>query len=284
MTRTMMAAVCLVAVLAGSCSSELGRGVLECGPAGGNVSNTLILAAQSVPGSDYLPCVVGLKPGWEYQHLIAETGRMQFTLDSDRMGEAFLVVTLVEACDPGTAEPLPTDPALGVSRYQEVFETSVEIPVTIVPVADRHRDYAENVAFVFGQEVFDGRQVDTLVDDSTAAIADKISAAHGAGRHVVIIDDADIEEFTVGLRLVGEDERSGVEREEALAEIGSEAGKARYRARWYDVFVGGCVLYEFDAKGSGTETVARDGMRALGLYPMEPLRQLARDVGYGGLE
>ena len=284
MTRTAATVAVLLGLFAGSCSSDLGRDVLECGPGTENVSNTLILAAQSVPGSDYLPCVVGLKPGWEYQHLIAETGRAQFTIDSDRMGSAFLVVTLVQSCDPGEAEPLPSQPAPGVDRYKEVFEASVEIPVTVIPVADRHYDYAENVAFVYGQETFDGRRVVTEVDVSTEPMANRITAAYEEGRHVVIVDDADVQEFTVGLRLIGEDERPGMDRSEALAEIADEAETANYRARWFDVFAGGCVLYDFDAKGPGTETVARDGMRSLSLYPLEPLRQVARDAGYRGLD
>lgn len=282
--RPVSVVVVLVALFAASCSSQLGRGVLECATGTGDVTNTLILAVQAVPESEYLPCVAGLKPGWEYQHLIAETGRAQFTLDSDRMGEAFLVVTLLESCDTGDANQVTGEPAPGVSRYADVFEASVDIPVTVIPVADRHLDYAENVAFLYSQEIFNGRRVTAILNDSTDAIADKIATAHEAGRDVVIVDDVDVQNSTVSMRLVGEDEQSDVDRDEALAEIGEEADAARYQARWFDVFAGGCVQYDFDAKGIGAETVAHDGLDSLGLYPLEPLRQVAREAGYGGFD
>jgi hypothetical protein len=282
--RRVSVVVALVAVLAASCTSQLGRGVLECASGAGDVTNTLILAAQAVPQSEYLPCVAGLKPGWEYQHLIAETGRAQFTLDSDRMGMAFLVVTLLESCDVGDANQVTGEPAPGVSRYADVFEASVDIPITVITVADRHLDYAENVAFLYSQKIFNGRRVTAILNDSEDAIADKIAAAHEAGRDVVIVDDVDVQNTTVSMRLVGENEQSDVDRDEALAEIGEEADSAKYRARWFDVFTGGCVQYDFDAKGIGAETVAHDGLESLGLYPLEPLRQVARDAGYGGFD
>jgi hypothetical protein len=282
--RRVSVVVALVAVLAASCSSQLGRGVLECASGAGDVTNTLILAAQAVPQSEYLPCVAGLKPGWEYQHLIAETGRAQFTLDSDRMGMAFLVVTLLESCDVGDANQVTGEPAPGVSRYADVFEASVDIPITVIPVADRHLDYAENVAFLYSQEIFNGRRVNAILNDSEDAIADKIATAHAGGRDVVIVDDVDVQNSTVSMRLVGEDEQSEVDRDEALAEIGEEADSAKYQARWFDVFAGGCVQYDFDAKGIGAETVAHDGLESLGLYPLEPLREVARDAGYGGFD
>ena len=273
----------LVALFAASCSSQLGRGVLECASGAGDVTNTLILAAQALPQSEYLPCVAGLKPGWEYQHLIAETGRAQFTLDSDRMGN-FLVVTLLESCDVGDANQVTGEPAPGVSRYADVFETSVDIPITVIPVADRHLDYAENVTFLYSQEIFNGRRVTAILNDSADPIADKIAKAHEAGRDVVIVDDVDVQNSTVSMRLVGEDEQSEVDRDEALAEIGEEADSAKYQARWFDVFAGGCVQYDFDANGIGAEAVAHDALESLGLYPLEPLRQVARDAGYGGFD
>ncbi len=71
---------------------------------------------------------------------------------------------------------------------------------------------------------------------------------------------------------------------EALDEIEDDADDPLYRARWFYEFTGGCVRYDFDAEGEGAQSVDRDVAAAIGMYPMEALRELAREAGYRGFE
>ncbi len=88
--------------------------------------------------------------------------------------------------------------------------------VTVVPVADRHGDYAAEVASALGDA---GVRVE--VDGSDETVGEKIRRAitqkHPA---VVVVGDQDVAAGTVGLRLRGDDgERRGVPLEEASAEL-----------------------------------------------------------------
>jgi threonyl-tRNA synthetase len=89
------------------------------------------------------------------------------------------------------------------------------VQATIVPVADRHAPYAEEVA---GTMRAAGLRVE--VDSSDETVGEKIRTAithkHPA---IVVVGDADIEGGTLGLRLRGEDERRGIPAAEAVAEL-----------------------------------------------------------------
>jgi hypothetical protein len=93
---------------------------------------------------------------------------------------------------------------------------------------------------------------------------------------VWIIDELDAEEGTVELRsndptIVGR----GIPAEEALNLIEDRIPELFYRGNWYFTFEGGCITYEFDAKGTLAETVAADADDALGFYPAFELRKSA---------
>ena len=53
-----------------------------------------------------------------------------------------------------------------------------------------------------------------------------------------------------------------------------------YRGTWYFTFEGGCITYEFDAKGRLAETVAEDAEEAIGFYPAYQLRRLGEGEGF----
>ncbi len=89
---------------------------------------------------------------------------------------------------------------------------------------------------------------------------------------------------TVSLRRVGGDEDSGLDFDEALGEIEGDVGDAAYKARWFYTFQGGCIRYDIDVEGEGAESVKSDVARAIGMYPMEELYELARQAGYRGFE
>ena len=101
---------------------------------------------------------------------------------------------------------------------------------------------------------------------------------------MIIIDDAEVDTETVSLRRVGDDEDSGLDFDAALAEIEDDVDDPVYEARWFYTFEGGCVRYDIDAKGEGAQTVKSDVARAIGLYPMEEIYELARQAGYRGFE
>lgn len=283
MRRTVVV-ICVIVVFAAGCAEqELGRRVPECDLSRVNASTTVILMAQSVPGTDYLPCVVALLPGWDFEDVKARSDQSFFTLDSDRMGEDFLRVTLFPSCEVGAATSVNTDES-GTELSIEVLEERSELVVVILPVAERHQAYAAIAAALMNGNTIKGRFVTADIDDSLGSASERIASAHKAGRPVVVVDDSDVATATISLRMPGEDEQAGLSTAEALDEIEDDADDPLYRASWFYEFTGGCVRYDFDAEGEGAQSVGRDVAAAIGLYPMGELRELARDAGYRGFE
>ena len=90
------------------------------------------------------------------------------------------------------------------------------VQATVVPVADRHLEYAEAVA----RSLID-RGLRAEVDRSDATVRDKIRKAM-TDKHpaVLVVGDRDVEAGTAGLRLLGEDqEERGVAVEAAAARL-----------------------------------------------------------------
>src|SRR5690606_7449142 len=108
-------------------------------------------------------------------------------------------------------------------HYAGAFPTWLApVQATVVPVADRHLDYAGQVADELRSA---GLRVE--VDDSGDTVGEKIRRAITA-KHpaVLVVGDRDVEAGTVGLRRYGEDsERRGVPLAEVTAELakGAEA-------------------------------------------------------------
>ncbi len=90
------------------------------------------------------------------------------------------------------------------------------VQVSVVPVADRHLEYASSVAAALAP-----RSLRTEVDDSGETVGEKIRRALTAKHPVVIVvGDKDVDNTTVGVRRYGDDaERRGVRLDEAVAEI-----------------------------------------------------------------
>ena len=94
------------------------------------------------------------------------------------------------------------------------------VQVSIIPVADRHDEYADQVR----QRLVDaGLRAEVDVSDET--VGDKIRRAltqkHPA---VIVVGDDDVENSTVGLRLYGEDrDTRGVPLIEATNRLGEMA-------------------------------------------------------------
>jgi threonyl-tRNA synthetase len=89
------------------------------------------------------------------------------------------------------------------------------VQVSIVPVADRHLEYAGELA-----EGLTGRGLRVAVDDADDTVGEKVRRAVVAKHPVVlVVGDTDVENGTAGVRLRGEDEERGVPLGEALDRI-----------------------------------------------------------------
>ncbi len=98
------------------------------------------------------------------------------------------------------------------------------VQATVVPVADRHTEYAESV-----QAAMRAAGLRTEVDDAHDTVGEKIRRAitqkHPA---VLVVGDADSEGGTIGLRLRGEDqERRGVLLADAVTELADRCAHPR---------------------------------------------------------
>ena len=282
--RRLVLATCVFALLSVGCGEQqLGRKIVECEGPSPVINPSSILIAQAVPGTEYIPCVDALRPGWQFEHVEARSGQAYFTLDSDRMGMEFLRVTLLPSCDIGAATEVRSDER-GVALSVEVLEEATDFTVVVIPVADRHHDYAAWVSARFMSEKINGREIVANLDETDRPISEKIATAQSSGSPVIIIDDAEVDTETVSLRSVGDEEESGLEFDEALEEIGDDVDDPVYEARWFYTFQGGCVRYDIDAEGEGAQSVKSDVARSIGLYPMEEVYELARQAGYRGFE
>ena len=282
--RRLVFATCVLALLSVGCGEQqLGRRIVECDGPSQALGTSVILTAQAVPGTEYIPCVDALRPGWQFEHVEARSGQAYFTLHSDRMGLEFLRVTLLPSCDIGAARSVTSDER-DVDLAVEVLEENADFAVVVIPVASRHHNYSVSVVAHLMSESIRGREITATLDESDAPISEKIASAHAAGAPVIIIDDVEVDTETVSLRRVGGDEDSGLDFDEAIAEIEGDVDGPVYKARWFYTFDGGCIRYDIDAEGEGAQSVKSDVARAIGLYPMEELYELARQAGYRGFE
>jgi threonyl-tRNA synthetase len=107
--------------------------------------------------------------------------------------------------------------AVLIEHYAGAFPMwMAPVQVSVIPVADRHDEYANQVA---DRLRADGLRVE--VDTSGETVGDKIRQAlthkHPA---VIVVGDKDIEGSTVGLRLYGEDKDTrGVPLDEASNQL-----------------------------------------------------------------
>ncbi len=98
------------------------------------------------------------------------------------------------------------------------------VQVTVVPVADRHNEYAQSVADTLGEQ---GVRVEVNTADDT--VGEKIRTAITQKHPVVlVVGDNDVENGTVGMRLRGEDsEERGVPIADAAQRINTIVAEPR---------------------------------------------------------
>jgi hypothetical protein len=284
MRRSALLGLCAVLALTACSEQRLGRAEPACDP--DRLGGAIILAAQSVPGTAYAPCIDQLNVGWSFEHLVAESGGSRFWLSSDRVGTRFLQVTMEATCDlDDTVEVASDEP--GIARYELVVQADVTSTVAIVPEGDAasSRRYAEEIAADTEGTVLGGRRLEVTVLDGPGTTEERIAAALAADLPVIVAGARGEEEATVELQLrAGAADEVSVDRAIALAtaleRIADRLAEPRYRATWFYVFDGGCVTYEFDAHGPSVATVTTDVERALSFMPLAGPREWARRQGY----
>jgi len=112
-----------------------------------------------------------------------------------------------------------------VEHYAGAFPMWLSpVQATIVPVADRHNEYARGVA---ADMVAAGIRADVDVADDTVGEKIRRAITHKTPA-VLVVGDQDVENGTVGLRLRGEEhERRGIPASEAMAELAEAAAPPR---------------------------------------------------------
>lgn len=276
-SRVAAAAVLGTALALPACGNPLGVNTPVCD----QTSSALILSAQALPGTAFVPCINSLKTDWVYDDLRARRGRAEFGLGSLSMGMYFLRVTLQPACDTSTATQVVSDEP-GAPLFVDVHSDD-QVHVVVVPddTGTEVSHYADSIVAELHSMVLGDRTLSVHLDSSAAPVSGRIAAARQAGATVLLVTVRDSEERTVTIMLPGEDtERSRVPVADIADTLLSTTGPATYTGTWYYPFANGCVTYTFDAHGSGVATIEADVKAALGLHDAEAMRRQGRDAGY----
>lgn len=98
--------------LAAACSIEEALPIPGCADGG-----TTILAAQSVPSAEQVPCFDPLPAGWNVVSTVIDEDGTVIRFDSDRAGQGAAVFHFVDRCETGTAVPVPSEYE-GTDQYE----------------------------------------------------------------------------------------------------------------------------------------------------------------------
>jgi hypothetical protein len=264
--------------LAMSACANLGAELPHCLDRGVSLPGSILLEAQAVPTARYGPCLGQLEPGWKAHDLRAESGRAWFWLDSDRMGDRFLTVTMQQTCDPGAAATAADSGHEGISLFRDVATPDPIATLVVVPVAERHLAYTFQLLDRMREAGLSARGWEAF----GPSFSERISGVLEAGHVALIVDDGDVEAETVAIRTpeASRDEEPGVTFNQIVQRFGSAEGTEVYRGQWFYVFQGGCIVYEFDAEGPGSADLTNAVEDALDFAPLEQLREIARRDGF----
>lgn len=276
MSRRSTFAVAAIALLLASCG-RLGMGIPECEPFAKNPSGAMILSVQAVPTAEYAPCINSLQLGWDNLDFDVESGSASFSIS--RAIEPFFTATLTETCDIGDATRV-SHPL--VEKYESIHSVGSDIEVTIVPSDHAPRFRATTLADGLAGVRVDGRPVVFIVDtDIASPVRARVIKALKTSQFVWIVGELDVSEGTLELRRTSEGEGDrGLSTDEAMQRMEELAPEVVYEGNWYFVFEGGCITYEFDARGTVAETIADDVTASLGFYPLAELRELGSKEGF----
>lgn len=271
--------IILGVVLMSSGCGRLGVGLPACATGTNDPTAATVLALQAVPTADYAPCINSLQLGWDEVEYEMESGLA--TLEIGREFSSFLEVRLTESCDVGNAVEVPSD-IEDIQKFEDILKVDSKIRLTIIPTGERPRIHALTMAADMEGITVEGRPLEISVDeDIDFSVRSRVNEALFSDDYVWIVSDLDIEENTLELRRTADGEGArGLSVEEALDRIEDMTPEPSYVGQWYLVFNGGCITYDFDAKGTVAESIEQDVAEAIGLYPNDELREAGRRAGY----
>lgn len=276
MRRKLLAAVAF-SILLGGCSN-LGLGEASCLPPDRGVSSANILTIQAVPDAKYTPCLDELRLGWDTVEWFAENDRAGFKITSGI--SPFLTVTVTPSCEISGATQVESGYD-DIERYEDIDSQAVDIGITIIPTAERpllaSRLLLDDLE---GTEVNDRPVVFTVDENVDQEIGPRISAGLIQDEYVWVISELDAEEGTVEMRSIYPAATGrGVSTTRALELINESLPGVYYRGDWYFTFEGGCINYEFNARGRLAETIAEDAEDVFGFYPASVVVDVAERQG-----
>ena len=278
MTRRYPALAIGLAMVLSACSN-LGLGEAECAKPATNVSSANVLTVQAVPTAKYTPCINELRLGWDSVTWSARSGEAGFAIS--RSVSPFLRVTVTESCDVGVAT-LVESGYPDIQRYEDVSSELGAIDITLVPSGELPLQSAHSLAARFSGVEIEDRPVNFIINDELdEPVTFRVNDALATGEYVWIIEALDAEEGTVEVR--GNNPRVNASRlspGKAIDLIEDFVPEPFYRGNWYFTFEGGCITYEFNARGVLAESVAADADEAFGFYEAAELRRIAEEAGF----
>ncbi len=272
---TLFVVVCAIA--AASCS-HLGLGTPTCLSPDRGVSAASVLTIQAVPSAKYTPCIRETRVGWDTMEWFAEDGKAGIKFA--RTISPFLTATVTESCDVSGAIEVESG-FNDIDRYEDVESVAAEIAVTVIPSSQRALTRSRQlVASLDGTDI-DGRPVMFTIDENVdEQVGPRMNLAFLYDSYVWVMTELDSEEGTVELR--GEnllEVGRGLTPARALDMIDDNVPDVSYVGSWYFTFEGGCITYDFNAKGDLAETIAEDAEEVFGFYPARAVTEMARDAG-----
>lgn len=265
MRRSLLTLVALAVTVSG-CNSNLGLGQASCLPPERGVSAASILTIQAVPTAKYTPCLSESRIGWDTVEWFAEDGRAGIRVS--RAISPFLTATVTPSCDVTGATQVESG-LPDIERYEDIESQHPEIEIVVVPSSERALLQSQLLVDSLEGSEIDGRPVVFSIDDNIAhQVGPRVNLAYLRNQYAWVVSELDAEEGTVELR--GEDLPQvghGLTPTEALDVIEDSVPDVFYRGNWYFTFEGGCITYEFNAKGTLAETIAADAEEVFGFYP-----------------
>ena len=95
--RVLLAVIVLTTL--GACTSSVVQGATPRCPAGSEVTDELVLEAQSVPTADLLPCLTEIPPNWSVTEFRIRDGETAIALTSHSEAGGSARAVLTEDCD-----------------------------------------------------------------------------------------------------------------------------------------------------------------------------------------
>jgi hypothetical protein len=117
--RRVILGVVSLLLLSGCSSSALSAAAPECPVGPEELSEELVIEAQSVPTATYLPCVSALPAGWRFGGLDARDGISTLTMFYDPVESSSVEVRLTRSCDVSGATEVPSEQP-GVRTFNRV--------------------------------------------------------------------------------------------------------------------------------------------------------------------